>query len=133
MEEADELTVVIVEGGGDGVVGVWFEVALVGGTVGGGEAKETGQEGLAEAGEVRAEDGGERRRHARRCECCWAWESASIRTKPVARSPSCPFVYLCSTGPPVFSRPCLVPNKFCKLFQIFHHIEFLDACMEYQI
>lgn len=59
------------------MVGVWFEVALVGGTVGGGEAKETTRrEGLAEAGEVRAEGGGERRRHARRCEfgaAAWEW------------------------------------------------------------
>lgn len=74
MEEGGELTVVIVGDGGDGVVGVWFEVGLVGGTVGGEEAEETGREGLAEAGEVRAEGGGERRRHARRCECFWAWE-----------------------------------------------------------
>ena len=28
-------------------------------------------------------------------------------------------------------RPCLVPNKFCKIFQIPRHIEYLDACMEY--
>lgn len=65
MEEGGELTVVIVRGREDGVVGVWFEVALVGGTMGGGEAKKTRREGLAEAGEVRAEGGGERRRHGR--------------------------------------------------------------------
>jgi len=28
-------------------------------------------------------------------------------------------------------RPCLVPEKFCKIFQIFRHIESLDAYMEY--
>jgi len=28
-------------------------------------------------------------------------------------------------------RPCLVPKKFCKIFQISHHIESLDICMEY--
>ena len=28
-------------------------------------------------------------------------------------------------------RPCLVPKKFCKIFQIFRHIESLDVCMEY--
>jgi len=28
-------------------------------------------------------------------------------------------------------RPCLVPKKFCKIFQILRHIESLDACMEY--
>ena len=27
--------------------------------------------------------------------------------------------------------PCLVPNKFCKIFQIFRHIESLDVCMKY--
>jgi hypothetical protein len=28
-------------------------------------------------------------------------------------------------------RPCLVPEKFCKIFQISRGIESLDACMEY--
>jgi len=28
-------------------------------------------------------------------------------------------------------RPCLLPKKFCKIFQILRHIESLDACMEY--
>ena len=28
-------------------------------------------------------------------------------------------------------RPCLVPEKFCKIFQIFRHIESLDTCIEY--
>ena len=28
-------------------------------------------------------------------------------------------------------RPCLVPQKFCKIFQISRHIEFLNVCMEY--
>ena len=28
-------------------------------------------------------------------------------------------------------RPCLVPKKFYKIFQILRHIESLDACMEY--
>jgi hypothetical protein len=28
-------------------------------------------------------------------------------------------------------RPCLVPRKFCKIFQILRHIESLDTCMEY--
>jgi len=28
-------------------------------------------------------------------------------------------------------RPCLVPEKFCKIFQISRHIESLDICMEY--
>ena len=27
--------------------------------------------------------------------------------------------------------PCLVPKKFCKIFQIPRHIESLDACVEY--
>ena len=27
--------------------------------------------------------------------------------------------------------PCLVSKKFCKIFQIHHHIESLDVCMEY--
>jgi hypothetical protein len=27
--------------------------------------------------------------------------------------------------------PCLVPKKFCKIFQISRHIESLDTCMEY--
>jgi hypothetical protein len=30
-------------------------------------------------------------------------------------------------------RPCLVPEKFYKIFQILRHIESLDVCMEYQI
>jgi len=29
------------------------------------------------------------------------------------------------------SRPCLVPQKFYKIFQIPRHIESLDVCMEY--
>jgi len=29
------------------------------------------------------------------------------------------------------SGPCLVPKKFCRIFQIPRHIEYLDACMEY--
>jgi len=28
-------------------------------------------------------------------------------------------------------RPYLVPEKFCKIFQIPHHIESLDVCIEY--
>ena len=28
-------------------------------------------------------------------------------------------------------RPCLVPKKFCKIFQIPRHIESLDVCMKY--
>ena len=28
-------------------------------------------------------------------------------------------------------RPCLVPKKFCKIFQILRHIESLDVCMKY--
>jgi len=28
-------------------------------------------------------------------------------------------------------RPCLVPKKFCKIFQIPRHIESLDTCMKY--
>ena len=28
-------------------------------------------------------------------------------------------------------RPCLVPEKFCKIFQILRHIESLGACMKY--
>jgi len=28
-------------------------------------------------------------------------------------------------------RPCLVPKKFCKIFQISSHIESLDTCMKY--
>jgi len=28
-------------------------------------------------------------------------------------------------------RPCLVPKKFCKIFQISCHIESLDTCMKY--
>jgi len=28
-------------------------------------------------------------------------------------------------------RSCLVPKKICKIFQIFHHIESLDECMEH--
>ena len=28
-------------------------------------------------------------------------------------------------------RPCLVPKKFSKIFQISRHIESLDTCMEY--
>jgi len=28
-------------------------------------------------------------------------------------------------------KPCLVPKKFCKIFQIPRHIESLDTCMEY--
>ena len=31
----------------------------------------------------------------------------------------------------VYSRLCLVPKKFCKIFQIPSHIESLDACIEY--
>jgi len=27
--------------------------------------------------------------------------------------------------------PCLVPKKFCKIFQIPRHIESLDTCMKY--
>ena len=30
-----------------------------------------------------------------------------------------------------FLRPCLVPKKICKIFQIPRHIESLDACMKY--
>ena len=30
-----------------------------------------------------------------------------------------------------YLRPCLVPKKICKIFQILRHIESLDACMEY--
>jgi len=30
-----------------------------------------------------------------------------------------------------FIRPCLVPQKFCKIFQILRHIESLDVYMEY--
>ena len=30
-----------------------------------------------------------------------------------------------------YLRPCLVPQKFCKIFQIPRHIESLDVCMEY--
>ena len=29
------------------------------------------------------------------------------------------------------TRPCLIPEKFCKIFQIPRHIESLDACMKY--
>ena len=32
---------------------------------------------------------------------------------------------------PHASTPCLVPKKFCKIFQIPRHIESLDVCMEY--
>jgi hypothetical protein len=32
---------------------------------------------------------------------------------------------------PMQSRSCLVPRKFCKIFQIPRHIESLDACMKY--
>jgi len=41
------------------------------------------------------------------------------------------FSYLgLSRGPAgVALRPCLVPQKFCKIFQILHHIEFLNVCM----
>jgi hypothetical protein len=28
-------------------------------------------------------------------------------------------------------RPCLVPKKFCKIFQILRHIEFLDTCIKH--
>jgi hypothetical protein len=28
-------------------------------------------------------------------------------------------------------RPCLVPRKFCKIFQISRHIESLDTCMKH--
>ena len=28
-------------------------------------------------------------------------------------------------------RPCLVPKKFCKIFQVLCHIKSLDVCMEY--
>ena len=31
----------------------------------------------------------------------------------------------------VYIRPCLVCKKFCKIFQIPHHIESLDTCMKY--
>jgi len=31
----------------------------------------------------------------------------------------------------VAPRPCLVLKKFCKIFQILHHIESLDICMKY--
>jgi hypothetical protein len=31
----------------------------------------------------------------------------------------------------VLLRPCLVPRKFCKIFQIPRHIESLDACMKH--
>ena len=27
--------------------------------------------------------------------------------------------------------PCLISRKFCKIFQIFRYIEYLDVCMEY--
>ena len=27
--------------------------------------------------------------------------------------------------------PCLVPKKFCKIYQIPRHIKSLDTCMEY--
>jgi len=30
-----------------------------------------------------------------------------------------------------YFRPCLVPQKFCKIFQIPRHIESLDVCMKY--
>jgi len=28
-------------------------------------------------------------------------------------------------------RPCLVSQKFYKIFQILHHIEYLDVCIKY--
>ena len=49
-------------------------------------------------------------------------------------------VELCQTNPKVSMvlqflgihvGPSLVPEKFCKIFQIPHHIESLDVCMEY--
>jgi len=30
-----------------------------------------------------------------------------------------------------FLRPCLLPKKICKIFQIPRHIKSLDACMKY--
>jgi len=35
---------------------------------------------------------------------------------------------LTSCGTP---RPCLVPRKICKIFQILRHIESLEVCMKY--
>jgi hypothetical protein len=36
-----------------------------------------------------------------------------------------------SSLPPVSPWPCLVPKKFCKIFQIPRHIESLDTCIKY--
>jgi len=40
------------------------------------------------------------------------------------------FAYVCAAAADG-SRPCLIPKKFCKIFQIPHHIESLDVYMEY--
>ena len=43
------------------------------------------------------------------------------------------FTYVVFAFCVVWLRPCLVPKKFCRVFQIPRHIESLDTCMEYKI
>jgi hypothetical protein len=42
-----------------------------------------------------------------------------------------PNIYHRDTAARCQSGPCLVPQKFLKIFQILRYIESLDVCMEY--
>ena len=53
---------------------------------------------------------------------------------PVGRSDLSSLVFTLTSPWTTFTqqaRPCLVLKKFCKIFQIFRHIESLDVCIEY--
>ena len=58
------------------------------------------------------------------------WTAWSETPRGVPKQP-CPFLPLPSAGTRPLFRPCLVPKRFCKIFQISRHIKSLDACMKY--